>query len=124
MFVVDAVASIVVGVNVVDDVVLDAVVVDALAAVEDAIVDLTILFSEVDDDIVVRYETNESCVVVCFKLVYLVYRSSCVSLARISQLEIDQRSTTPEHAYIGQLNLLATINASLDIPHKLVARLD
>ena len=42
MFVVDAVAAIVVGVNVVDDVVLDSVVVDAVVAVEDAIVDLTI----------------------------------------------------------------------------------
>ena len=44
MFVVDAVAAIVVGVNVVDDVVLDSVVVDAVVAVEDAIVDLTMLF--------------------------------------------------------------------------------
>ena len=40
MFIVDAVGSIVVGVNFVDNVVLDAVVVDAVAAVEDAIVDL------------------------------------------------------------------------------------
>ena len=45
MFIVDAVGAIVVGVNFVDNVVLDvvAVVVDAVAAVEDAIVDLTML---------------------------------------------------------------------------------
>ena len=42
MFIVDAVGAIVVGVNFVDNVVLDAVVVDAVAA-EDAIVDLTML---------------------------------------------------------------------------------
>ena len=43
MFIVDAVGAIVVGVNFVDNVVLDAVVVDAVAPVEDAIVYLTML---------------------------------------------------------------------------------
>ena len=37
-----------------------------------------VLFAEVDDDIVERDEKNECCVVIWFKLVYLVFRSACI----------------------------------------------
>ena len=49
-------------------------------------------------DIVKRDENNECCVVIRLKLVYLVFRSSCDSLALNidQQLEIDQRFISPE----------------------------